>query len=1494
MGTFSTSLISPKIKKIISLKPMLLSPEDQAEAGDQINLVGVDPLAGLVSDANKPFSPRLLNWVEPYIIQGSLSNTQAAGVTYTLFYTEVNHNLSVGDRVFIINGNYDSDLLIKSDKYKKGRDGYKVLFVDKCKIVLDIPYNGTIPYESQSADDFINIFYIRNEQDFKHANRFITTKGGNFDNKFSYYKNNVIYADQNYSAFAGWGENGGLTGSPGFYVKNGTFSWTNITSEFITGSFSLALAPGSTASRVKINNASFTFSIGPGIVEFEEGLIFKFDMAPEPDASAGTYSTWVTDVLYERPFITKGNFRGGNFKGTWNVGLFGRSDKKVTWEGDTSTFRNGTVLNTIWEKGKIDSVYTLPESFITEFDEYGIPNQKSTGPNNNGRGYNFIIDSDIISSTIVNGTIINSSIGSTTTYSVIENYYTSAGLDFNNDIIKAYFENCSFNGGNVSNSEIKNGRSNNTYFENIKSINSHFKNSVFKNSNYISDDVIKILDYDEFNYAEVSSIQDASHKVYKFYIEKKDYERLKIRDRFYVKGLNYNTTLNNPITIFDNRFRLSSYTDYVDAFNLGTSFPNTATYSFYKRGIEVAAYLSTPADNEYKYNTVITGSFSRDTYIVDSNNKKGYSLDIVVSKYDKNLVSVGDLDFNRSTNESFTYSLTMSNVLGNIIDVTKAYILDSDFESGLFENSDWNAGYHINYNNDVNITENSAIGKYYNINLSTASTIVATTTYDLNYRESGENCLTPGNVVYLNSVDYDTRGQIFSFTISTAGSSYSSSVGVTGIGGSGTGAIFEITATGGSVSSATLSNVGLGYEAGDILTLQSGNSNSFIIVTSVTGSIVRLPDTYKITQNLGNTIYLEELISGSTSVISGLTGGGLFYTTDAQNRYGYIYKAKFKKSKIKSGVFKRSYITESLIENQEFDTTDRDLTNNLNAKKLLIYESLFSNTSNILSKALYMNSYFIKGSDSYNNGIVSNSIWIGQTFSDGIFRQGRWVDGLFAKGLFYDSKSFNKTSTINNPYYESENIRSYYKDGMTSDVNFNNRNSWQNGTFSSGEILKSDWENGFIEYAKIVNSNFYNGKIKDALIGDDTLNYNVTNIIGGSISFATVENANLFAEDVSYYGLSGSSIDWYDGIFQNGVFGCDLDYIVDYKALWHNGIFNGGEFVTNGKWKTGTFNGGKFISGNGWTFSQTYDTLSNNKIEYTWEDGVFNGGEFGSAQLATNSCWYSGEFNGGTFKGRFWNDGLFTFGKFEGSATISSVGGASNSNASDFTDSFSQSFYGLWRNGFVTNIKDKFIVAEKIFTEATSLKKLFIKKPMSYIENALWLSGTFSHQRATMVNCVWLDGTFERGYFNSGSFNPFVKRPGDAQKSFNLNDDSCYWQNGEFKNGDFNISVWNDGKFVIGTAYGMIFKNGVSEYMNAFNVFWDNGLWRNGNWYGSSFQYNGIVEDPFVKDILDRGFQYSGNTSSHIWNLFDNTRNNNIIASASASTITTYVLPGMR
>ena len=550
----------PTVREIIYQKPQLLNRDDIFKFGNNIKLVGIknilpdtttdviNPFEGLITDKEKPSSPRILNWVEPY---------KYRGIFKTLFYTEVNSGLKEGDRVFIINGNYDSNKLIEENKYRRQRDGYKVLFVDNCRIVLDIDYTSDLPYKESPNDDFINLYVIKNESDFKYFNRQVTTRGGVFDYKFNTSQNTIVYADSNYLPMIGWGENDGLFGAPGFFVRNGTQSWVNITSDFILGSFSVAENLSYNANNeVKVINGNFTYSIGNEIVEFNENKIYKWN-------SNVDNPTWEVNTDYNEPILTKSNFRDGNFKGEWNSGVFGTQDKKIKWEGSPAIWNLGTLLNTEWVSGTINSIYTLPISYISEF-ENGTPYQKLNAPNNNGWGYNYIIDSEIKSGYIENGNIKNAIFGYSLTFSTIENYLIGTQSNYQFEINKGLIEDSQLFSGFIKESDVVNSRSSNSRFENIKSINSSYKNSLIKDSKYLSDDNIKILGYEELSLNSDSSFTKLTHKVYRFYISEKDYKKLKIRDRFYIKGLRLNDNSKYPLNFFNKRFKLTTWVEYLD------------------------------------------------------------------------------------------------------------------------------------------------------------------------------------------------------------------------------------------------------------------------------------------------------------------------------------------------------------------------------------------------------------------------------------------------------------------------------------------------------------------------------------------------------------------------------------------------------------------------------------------------------------------------------------------------------------------------------------------------------------------------------------------------------------------------------------------------------------------------------------------------------------------------------------------------------------------
>jgi len=1376
------------VANVISSKPQLITKAELNNLGNNINLVGYDPLAGLISNSNKTFSPKLLNWVEPY------DNND--GTYKTTFYTEVNSELKVGDKVFILNGTYDSDLLIQKNKYKKGRDGYKVLAIDKCKVTLDIDYKGVLPYLSHTDDDFIKIYYIRNNSEFLHANRSITTKSGYFDNKFSYYQNNIIYVDNIYVTTQNWGKNSGVSGT-GFYVRSSTASWTNITSDFTTtGSYSYATA--SITNRIKIMNGDFTYNG----VDYKEGFIYKWNIGP-------TQSSWIVDVTYFPPYLSKSNFRGGVFNGKWNSGIFGQYYNKINWDGNGSVWNIGTLINTNWKKGTLNSLYTASQSYFASFDSYGLPYQKANSPNNAGRGYNFVVNSNMNQSTIANGSIYTTTFGTqSATYSIVENELLGYDSPFSNIVKQAFFNNCEFNNSHLINVELKNTVANNSKFEQTKSINSYFTKSVLKNSSYNSDNIIKIFAYDELTASEhpsivgqtYSNVNDVVQKVYKFYIDKNGYERLQLGDVFYIKGLRINDKTKNVINYFDKKFKIGSWVEYTEEY--------AGLTASGKRGYQYSAFLSTPLDNSYKF-TSATFSYSGIKYqtinYVVNPNSSYYSIDLWVSRFDINdNITSENLNFNTDTSVYDATTLQGPNTIGNVIDVTSAYIVDSDFDSGLIENSDWNSGSHIESNNDNNITIPSISGGTYNLSINSSNYIVATTSYDSANYES--NLISVGDIVFLDSVDFNY------------------------------------------------------------------------------GSVSRIPDTYKVVSNTSGVYQLKE-IGTVSQLISLSASNGYFYTNGAQNRYGHIKKLKIDKSNIKSGFLRRSYINGSLIQNLDLNYLDKDLSNLDNIRGLVVSDSIFSNNGNILSNATYENSFFLNnGSDIWNSGIIQNSIWINGTFSNGVIRDSRWVNGTFLNGWFYNSKTFNGYATTSNPYYYSENINSYYKSGTLP----NNRNSWQDGIFINGDFYKGDWESGTFSGGRFYYSNFYNGNIIGGVIGSNQVSTTDTRIYNGTVSYTTVDNATLYASDTSYSGNINQNINWLNGVFNNGVFGSNISQTAKNSAIWYNGSFNGGQFISMGRWKNGTFNGGKFLSAYGWTQSS-----SATQSDYGWESGTFNGGEFGNANGLTNSTWFTGEFDGGIFKGRVWNNGVFSYGELQGSGTSSPVSGLTCSNASAFVDSYSQSYWGLWRNGIFTNTKDRFIKDQKFYTTPVRAINLELSnKPpkTAKFKNSLWLSGTFSHPNGEMNGSVWLDGAFEKGKFIGSSFNPYVKRNGSTQSSFNLNDSTCYWENGYLDQSEFYISQWRNGTFNIGTASGMIWKNGTANYMNAFNIFWENGDWRNGNWYGSSFEFNGSVTNDYVLQILHRGMSWSGTSSCHVWNIFlDSSGQEVSIVNATASTSSGWV-----
>ena len=133
------------------------------------------PIVGQIltgeSQTNSTFySSKLVNYIESFEVDGNLKS---------VFFSEVSTNVNVGDRVFILNGNYDSGEFIKNNKYKKYSDGYRVLAVEGCRIVLDINFTGIKPFESYTTKNFIYVHHIQSQKEFDYINTLAVSIDGN-------------------------------------------------------------------------------------------------------------------------------------------------------------------------------------------------------------------------------------------------------------------------------------------------------------------------------------------------------------------------------------------------------------------------------------------------------------------------------------------------------------------------------------------------------------------------------------------------------------------------------------------------------------------------------------------------------------------------------------------------------------------------------------------------------------------------------------------------------------------------------------------------------------------------------------------------------------------------------------------------------------------------------------------------------------------------------------------------------------------------------------------------------------------------------------------------------------------------------------------------------------------------------------------------------------------------------------------------------------------
>jgi len=1360
-----------------------LSSTDQLKVDNEIKKPGVIDLnlnQLIYKSAPKSATVKLLNYTEPFTIRGT---------RYTLFYTEFDTKLAVDDKVYIVSGNYDTNEKFQRDKFSEFSDGYTVLLVDQTKVVLDIEYDGLQPWVEEDIDNFLKVYVASSQEDFEYFIQTTSTRDfpylvNRFSNIGTYSTNNILYINGTFSVSGNeWGilgftssTGGSLTYSNSFLILSGTTSGylQDITNNINTGIFSKYLSATLECNRnLKIMNDSFTTTSG---VKFKKGYAYKW---------CKICDGWRVNVMYHQPFITKLNFRNGIFKsGKINQGLIGTHIETIDFQSGSEKVVNlTTILNTNWTGGSIlNGDITSSASYKTIFQS-GLPFIQQMKDNRNNLGYNFVYDS-FLDDLVINKVTIHDSIVGHSLNTIVYEYLTKIKSSYdvqiltlseiyNSKIIKNFLTNATIFSSKVINSEVFNS----------KSINSEFEKSVFNKSNFISDKIIKLDNYDERTVTWWNDGVQETFKLYKFYVSPSNFNRLEEFQSFYFDGIQINKSGIEVLNFFDDKFTIDAYRSSYDeitgkqlrkvivqlstaAENLKTIDSEDITYSnillnntkdalpsidlMITPGDDFVSYEQSSGSDTYNYNlstfeaSPFWGtSFGTFSIFIDSNSYTFTASFTYSSIYDslvllgtgswtfsgenfevKSEFVFGTLLANDDDEDKYsanpTQDITKSLVNNtNAIDVNRSYILDSDFKSGYFYNSIWSSGNYINYNIDhtLEVANNSEYYSPIDIdpNLGTLTVNLLSS-----YRR---RIAKQGDVVFFNNLELDS----------------------------------------------TL----LGYS-----------------------NLVKLPDTYRVTSlnENNNTFQLEDIINGTESVFftftQSVSSTTAIKTSNAENAYNYLHPVVFVSSTIKSGIFRRGYFKNTVFNSDEFDVQQRDpvqlrggITSYTNWRQLLISDTIFGQTRNIFKSGLLLYSHWIAGSDVWENGIFQNSIWnttsynwsfgltssfyytsLSNKFKNGIFRQSRWVNGIFENGLFYRNNS-NKVYTttvydnLTNAYYRVKNSSGEGK----------SRWSFLNGVFEDGVFELSNFEMGNFENGQFFQSTFLDGFATGGVFGRKTLPFTVTRVGAGTFSGLNVVSANFEAENPTGQLDDYFSIEWLNGIFNNGNFGVrvvsasyseeKLDY--RFKSNWYDGKFNNGSFQDTAVWHFGEFNGGKFTSYWGYPFIITSSYSTSASQSFAWRDGYFNGGIFGNANLGTNSTWFNGQFNGGIFTGRYWQNGIFTRGYFIGSGTTSTtLAGVPN-----FVSNFSESYYGLWNSGYVNELSSKLFKNKESYSveirNVDKKKKDFTAK----FTNVLWRGGTFSHGDGQIENSVWTGGTFESGNFVNSSFNPYLN----------------YLVNGEFK-----------------------------------------------------------------------------------------------------------------
>jgi hypothetical protein len=1447
------------------------------------------------TSSNKFFASKLLNYVE---------SVNISGFPKTVFYSELATNFNIGDRVYILNGFYDSADFISKDKYTEYTDGYRVLGVDGCRIILDLDYTGQLPYTDFNLEDLIFVHHITTQAQFDYVNSIrIGISQSGFDGVYSaflgsgsgggalsIYGRNIIFVSKSFLRSTDvLNPSGGISlTEPGFYAKVTNGDWISVSNGFGKGSFfdgNSSTNPNNSflAEKIVIIGEDFVYDDYPSngqTTTFRERQVYKFDRT-KLNPTSGINGLWVFDKEYKQPVISKLNFRYGNFKGTHNDGVFGSYDKVPKW--NSATWNSGFFVNSTWNSGAMDTKSTNEKSYSAKLSvSSGITKaiQNVDFSNNRGFGFNYVIDSEIKESVINKGNFENSNIGLTLSLNIIDNYYNgsmtySVSSNFVNynfcDIYTTYVSN-----GLVSDSIIENSQ----IFKS-KSVNNQIVDSVVESTQYNSDGGIGIIgadiwgyDYDPGNVADFNTIRGTL----KLYISDKDFLRLEKGDSFYLEKINKDYYVNSLSTNekiqlpIETRYILDYYTDYElyesDGILSKVSVslkPKTNNYDKYYVSSQIVS-TQTLYEEPNTVSTVNSGGGETSTYWTLIEN---YRRDWIPER------SYTSGDFVIHIGGLYSYSgLTDSNNEPQNPPPTEDwgwYTQSTPLQwSSLTINS---PGEYVFAKTSTGETYslflcNTSTSDTVNIGLVAADSIkMSTLTVDV---------LTKSQTVDSNSrlryssidIESDSFGWYFD---PNRVKTYTSDV-ITKNSGISKIPINQIDRSfvntylkpsdfrsGVFKSSTWLSGHNVNYYGNIIKKNSEKLQISYESPSRLRVTLKNFPHNYY------QTIKGFDIKKGDSVWLNGVSYTGTSSEVSLSGRYTVVQEPnRVLNSDYLDIVITPKFITASFssasLTYSVFGAEGNTYTSlsKFSIEDSIINYGFFKRTQ--MKNTIISNDQFDNNDSTFNLSNVnllrlinilfkSNNI----TLNDGIFYRSHIIESNFNLGIVHNSV-WNGATFSNGIFsagsWQSGNFISGKfidsKDKIPSTDYHNDKityKGWLGGTFQTGEFVNSVWLDGTFNNGKFYKSDFYGGVWNNGILGSKNIGLFDTTFG----YYAKLDGVGV-SQSIWNYGVVENAIMggdgivyWYDGKFNSGEFTSN-GATSENESIWYNGEFNGSKITKLARWKNGVFNSGKFWSYYGW--ENVGPTLSSdNPSDYSWENGKFNSGEFGYKGLTSNSVWFNGQFYGGDFLGRFWKNGYFLSGNFFGSGLKSGINSVSSSlDEYNFADSFTSSYYGIWNNGFVVqNIKEVSGQEGLLVNQKRAVQIGSSPDNRTTFNNILWLGGTFSHNNAVINDSLWLSGSFVRGEFNGGVFNPYVDRDFTGSFSNSSFGTTSYWNNGDFLTGSFWSADWRRGTFKNGYMSGARWYDGTFEYGTAENVYWLNGTWRNGNWNGSPYDYTYIT-----------------------------------------------------